>query len=186
VLSLCIASACGSGAASTADTSGGVRRFRSSTYGYAIDHPIGWSTLHAGRELSGGEPPATGHDGTDILAARADRAVRAMTLPAVVIGAQRVAPETTLEEWTSTVIALVARMKGCPRPASDDRVQVGRDDGRLLAYPSCPSAPALHHLWAAFVHGGRGYHIVWFNTRGDVARDRARFEVMLASLSPAR
>ena len=106
-----------------------------------------------------------------------------MKLPAVVVGAQPVIPQTNLDDWTSTVIGLVAQMKGCARPAARSHVRVGGDEAVVLAYPNCPAAPSLYHLWTVLVHGGRGYQIVWFNTHGQEPGDRAVLDKMLASVS---
>lgn len=53
----------------------------------------------------------------------------------------------------------------------------------LLSYPDCPSGSGLYHLWIAVVHRNRGFHIVWFNREDHRAKDRARIDQMLASIS---
>jgi hypothetical protein len=128
------ATACGS---SSSDTS--VRTYRSRTYDYAIDHPGDWSVVRAIRVLDDGEPPATGPGGTDILARHASKIVHDMTLPAMVVGAQRVALGTTIDGWTSMVINTVSFMKQCPEPDSTERITVAGEPAMLLRYDDCPA-----------------------------------------------
>lgn len=181
-VALCLASVafgCGSG-----DSAEGTpNTFRSRTYGYSVDYPADWSALQARAELEGGQPPLTGPPITDVIAKRPDRVVHRMDLPALVVGAQAVADGTSIEEWTAKVIDVVARQKHCGTPETTETLEIGGDEAALLTYPDCPSGTHLDHLWAAVVHGNRGYHMVFFNTAGHEAEDRALLHRMLSTVA---
>ncbi len=174
-----VASACGSGDSGD-DT---LSTFRSRTYGYSIDHPAGWTVVAAERELDNGQPPLTGPPVTDVIAQHANRKVRDMELPALVVGAQAVPAGTSIDDWTARVIETVALQKHCVRPDTTERLRLGSESAVLLSYPDCPSGSGLYHLWIAVLHGDRGFHIVWFNHEGHLAQDRALLDRMLSSIS---
>lgn len=159
------------------------RTFTSPTYGYSIDTPAAWTAIEAHRELADEEPPATARTGVDILGVHANRRVSKMELPAVVVGAQKVAPGTTIDDWETAVIGTVSFMKGCPAPEARERLVVGGDQAALLTYPNCPEGSGLLRLWLAVIHDGRGFQIVFFDRAGHEARDRALLDRMLASVS---
>jgi hypothetical protein len=179
-LSFAFACACGS---SSARGGKAALTFRSRTYGYSIEHPADWSTIQATSELGAGQPPLTGPPITDVLANRADRAVSRMDLPALVVGAQRVAEGTSIEDWTTTVIDIASGQKDCGAPERTESVDVGGEEAALLSYPDCPKGSGLNHLWIAVVHRDRGFHIVYFDTAGHEAADRALLDNMLSSVS---
>ena len=157
--------------------------FTSPVYGYSIARPRSWDSVNARRTLTDSEQPATSSGATDILGTDASMRVSAMTLPGVIIAAQPVRNDVTIEEWTSSMVDTVAFMKRCDRPDRRERVEIGGEPGILLTYRDCPPNLGLLHLWAGVVHEGLGYHIVWFNDRGHEDADRAEFERMLASMS---
>ena len=126
---------------SAPDTSRTTKR-RSPVYGYSIDLPISWSGIRATRELERGAPPQTGPPVTDVMAPRPDRRVSEMKLPALVIGAQELPAGTTLEQWTTTLTDIVATMKHCPAPATQEPIEIGEEPAILLRYPGCPQARA--------------------------------------------
>ena len=105
-----------------------------------------------------------------------------MDLPALVVGAQAVADGTSIDAWSATVIDIVAGQKHCDAPRTTERLTIGGDAAVLLAYPDCPSGAHLDHLWAAVVHGNRGYHFVFFDATGHEAADRAVLGRMLATV----
>jgi hypothetical protein len=156
--------------------------YRSRTYGYTIEHPAGWSVVAAERRLDDGEPPLTSGGGTDVIARHASTRVRDMELPVVVIGAQTIAPDTSLEEWTQQVSSIVAKQKGCSSPARTRALTVDAEVATELSYPGCPPGAGLDHRWVAFVHGKLGFQIVWFDASGHEASDRAPLDSMLASV----
>ena len=174
------ACACGS---DVSRRDGSLGTFRSRTYGYVIDHPADWTGIGATRVLDDGEPPATAGGGTDILARRADRTVRNMTLPAMVVGAQRVPAATDIDRWTSMVVGTVSFMKQCPHPDARERLQVGDEEAVLLTYNDCPKGSGFFHLWTAAVHRGLGFHIVWFDRHGREVGDRKTLDKMLSSVA---
>jgi hypothetical protein len=174
------ATACGCG---SADSKGSLGTFRSRTYGYAIEHPANWTAIEATRVLDDGEPPATSGGGTDILARHADTKVRDMTLPGMVVGAQRLAPATDIDRWTSMVVSTVSFMKQCAQPDSRERVEVADEPAVLLSYDDCPKGSGYFHLWTAFIHRGMGFHIVWFDKHGSETADRVALDKMLSSVS---
>jgi hypothetical protein len=176
-----VATACGSGSGDTNE--GRLSTFRSRTYEYEVAHPADWTVIEATRVLDDGEPPATAAGGTDILARHADRRVRDMTLPAMVVGAQRVASTTDIDGWTATVISTVAFMKQCAKPDSTEHAEVAGERAMLLTYQDCPSGSGLFHLWTAVIHRGMGFHIVWFDKHGRETADRAALDKMLSSFS---
>ena len=176
-----VVAACACGSGTGRDSS--VTTFRSRTYGYSIDHPAGWSAIPATDQLEPGQPPLTGPPITDVIAPRPDRAVSRMDLPALVVGAQAVAGGTSIDDWTATVIDIASNQKQCGAPASSEKLEIGGDHAVLLDYPDCPKGTRLNHLWAAVVHGSRGYHIVFFNALGHETDDRVLLDRMLASVS---
>jgi len=178
---LCLAAA-GFGCSSAASGTRAPNTFRSPTYGYSIGLPADWSALSATEVLEPGQPPLTGPPITDVMAKRPDRTVHRMDLPAVVVGAQAVADGTSIDEWTATVIDIVAGQKHCDVPTTTERLTIGGDAAVLLAYPDCPTGAHLNHLWAAVVHGNRGYHFVFFDAAGHEAADRAVLGRMLATV----
>ena len=142
------------------------------------------STLDAGRRLEEGEPPYTAPEpppATDIIALRADRVVRDMALPALVIGAQPVGAGTTITEWTATVEAIVAEQKGCEEPATRAAREIDGRPAVVLTYPHCPEDLQLFHVWTAVVDGELGYHLVWFDEIGHQARDALVLDGILGS-----
>jgi hypothetical protein len=147
-------------------------RFRSSVYGFSIELPDGWSAIPAGRRLDDGEQPRTGGGGTDILGEGASPRVSEMDLPAVVIGAQRAPAGLTLEDWSDRVTEIVDAQKGCPAPATIERVHVGSETAVLLSYPDCPAGSGLYHWWTAVLHDDLAFQIVWFDETGNGAADR--------------
>lgn len=170
-----MAAACGSNHAKAAGT------FNSPAYGYRIVLPTGWTAVAAERRLDDGAPPVTGGPVTDIFAERATRRIRQLSVPAVVVGAQRVAPGTSLADWTARVIGIVSTFKGCAQPVNREDLTVGGVPAVLLTYPNCPAGSGLYHLWVALVHDGLAYQIVWFNHPGREVEDRALLQRMLAS-----
>ena len=106
-----------------------------------------------------------------------------MRLPALVIGAQPVADGTSAEEWARTVRRIVRAQKGCRAPASTRAIEVDGEDAVLLRYPDCPRGSELDHRWVAAVHGGRGFHLVFFDEPGHAARDREVFRDLVAGIS---
>jgi hypothetical protein len=54
------------------------------------------------------------------------------------------------------------------RPVTDI---LGRNANRSVSKMTLPA-----HMWTAVIHGGRGFHIVWFDTTGHRARDARQFE----------
>lgn len=179
---ICLAAtACGGSSNST--SKGAQSRFRSRTYEYVIDRPADWTVVEATRVLDDGEPPATGAGGTDILARHADTKVRDMTLPAMVVGAQRVAPATTIDGWTSTVISTVSFMKQCAHPDSMERGEVAGESAVLLIYDDCPKGSGLFHLWTAVVHEGMGFQFVWFDKHRRETADRVALDKMLSTVA---
>ena len=178
---ICLAAtACGGSSNST--STGRQSRFRSRTYEYVIDRPADWTVVEATRVLDDGEPPTTGAGGTDILARHANTKVLDMTLPAMVVGAQRVAPATTIDGWTSTVISTVTFMKQCAQPDSTEQVEVAGESAVLLIYDDCPKGSGLFHLWTAVVHEGMGFQFVWFDKHGRETTDRVALDKMLSSV----
>jgi hypothetical protein len=175
-----VALACG-GSNDTRDAD--VRTFRSRTYVYSIEYPAEWSVVPAEEPLEPGQPPLTGPPVTDILAKRADRVVRKMTLPALVVGAQSVPADMTIDDWTTNVIDIAGRQKQCGDPRSTEHRDIGGEPATLLSYPDCPKGAHLDHLWAAVVHRGRGMHFVFFDAVGHDAANRKRFDRMLSSVS---
>jgi hypothetical protein len=182
VLMCFAATACACGSVETSGA-GNLRTFRSRTYGFAMDHPADWTIIEATRVLEDAEPPATAGGGTDILARHAATKVRDMTLPAMVVGAQGVSSTTDIDGWTSMVISTVSFMKQCPQPDARERIGVGDEQGVLLTYNDCPKESGFFHLWTAVVHGGLGFHIVWFDRHGREAADRKAFDKVLSSVS---
>ena len=68
-------------------------------------------------------------------------------------------------------------------PAGEDQIEVGGEAAVLLTYPDCPPDLGLFHLWAAVVHDGQAFHIVWYNEPGSEDGDRQDFEALLATLT---
>ena len=108
--------------------------FTSPVYGYSIAHPGSWDSVNARRTLTDGEQPATSSGATDILGTDASMRVSAMTLPGVIIAAQPVRNDVTIEEWTASMVDTVAFMKRCDRPDRRERVEIGGEPGILLTY----------------------------------------------------
>ena len=165
---------------------GSSRTFRSPTYGYAIGHDIEWTVVTAKRRLQDGEPPATASGATDMLGRHASTQVSKMTPPGVIVAAQPVPPGMNAQQWASRVVATVAFMKQCRKPDAKENIRVGRDDAVLMTYEECPRESGFLHYWVAVVHGGFGYHIVWFDKVGRTAEDRPALDRMLSSISFSR
>jgi hypothetical protein len=163
--------------------SGEARPFRSAVYGYSVPRADGWTVVEATRRLEEGEPPATGSGATDILGRGASTDVSAMTPPAVIIGGQPVAPETTVDAWADAVVGIVTFMKGCRRPDAQERVTVGGEPAVLLTYDECPPGSGLVHRWIAVVHEGVGFHVVWFDETGRGEADRPALDALLSRWS---
>jgi len=177
-----VAAACGGGGGGGSHASSATKQFHSAVYGYTLSHPAAWSEVAATKLLQDGQPPATGGDATDILAVNASRKVGDITLPALVIGGQRVAPTVTIDRWASDVGSTVSFMKSCAQPDGREAVTVGREQAMLLRYDDCPKGSGLFHFWVAVVHRGVGYHIVWFDQKSNEATDRAAFDKVLKSV----
>jgi hypothetical protein len=56
----------------------------------------------------------------------------------------------------------------------------------MLRYPDCPKGSGLYHLWTAVIHGGRGFHMVWFGRSERESQDRPVIDEVLESLSFAK
>ena len=168
----CVFAACGSGpsVAHTSDT------FRSPAYRYVLERPAGWSSVPATRHLDDGEPPRTGGGGTDIFGVDASTKFSAMELPVVVIGAQNIGADVTLDEWVARVVEIVAEQKGCAMPSATEPVEVGGEQAVRLTYPNCPAGAGLFHYWTAFIHDEVAYHLVWVDESGAETEDRARLD----------
>src|SRR5205823_11177649 len=115
----------------------GEGKFHSTAYGYSLRLPRHWTVVSASRTLNAQQAPVTGLPVTDIFAPHASRHIRQLTLPALVVGGQRVRPDETLQAWTNEVIALVGRFKGCPTPAAQAHTAIGGRDAVVLTYPNC-------------------------------------------------
>jgi hypothetical protein len=152
-------------------------------YGYSLDLPDLWTAIPATEPVAKGQPPLTGRPVTDVIAARPNRRVSKMDLPALVIGAQDVDDDVTLDEWTDTVAGIVDRQKQCGTPQHKERVQIKRTAAVVLDYPDCPKGSHLNHLWVTAVVRGRGYHIVFFDDVGHEAADRKLLDGILATFS---
>ena len=160
------------------------RTFRSPTYDYSVEVKADWSTLTADHELADGEPPLTGAHATDVLAKHADNLkVSEMTFPVVVIGAQPVPGDETIDAWTAAVVENVSVQKGCDAPERTEAIEVSGADGVVLTYPDCPAGTGYLHLWVAVVEGGRGFHIVFFDDAGHGRADRKELHRLLATFS---
>lgn len=178
---LVVFGACGGGGSGGGSTA--TKRFHSPVYGYTLSHPTTWSAVPAAHRLDDGQPPATGGGGTDILGVNASTKVSQITLPALVIGGQKISPQVTADAWTSTVAGTVSFMKACPQPDAREPVTVGDTQGTLLRYDDCPKGSGLFHYWVAVVHRGVGYHIVWFDQQKQEATDRPAFDKVLKSFT---
>lgn len=176
-----VVGACGGGG--SGGTATATKKFHSATYGYTLSHPAGWSEVAATQLLQDGQPPTTGGDATDILSVNASRKVSQITLPALVIGGQKVSPAVTPDVWASTVASTVSFMKACPQPDGREAVTVGGAPATLLRYDDCPKGSGLFHFWVAAVHRGVGYHIVWFDQQKQEATDRPTFDKVLKSVT---
>ena len=171
-----VAGACGS-------SDGSTRAFRSDVYRYTLDLPSGWTSVRATRQLDDGEPPATATGGTDVLGSKASTKVSQMPLPALVVGAQPVEADTSPDEWAAAVTRIVGSMKGCPEP--DGRIVLTIDGATavVLVYEECPAGSDLTHLWATTVHDGLGFHLVWFDHRGNLEDKEDELRVLLGGFS---
>ena len=179
----CIVALCASACRSSSDSASTHVTFRSAAYPYSIVLPGGWTGVRAERTLSDGQAPVTALPVTDVLAQHATRRIRQLSLPALVVGAQAVSSSESLQSWADNVIALVGRFKGCPSPATTERVTIAGHAGLRLEYPNCPPGQGLYHVWTVAVVGGRGYQFVWFNAPGNEVQDRAILDGMLRSVS---
>ena len=106
-----------------------------------------------------------------------------MRRPGVIIAAQPVTNDVHIAEWTAAITDTVKFMKNCEPPNRSERLDIGGESATLLTYRDCPTDLGYLHLWAGVVHGGRAYHIVWFNDPGTEAADRATFRKLLSSMS---
>ena len=177
---LVVLTACGGGRSGSGSTA--TAKFHSAVYGYTLSHPASWSAVPASHMLDDGQPPATGGGGTDILGVNASTKVSQITLPALVIGGQKVSPQVTPDAWATTVAGTVSFMKACPQPDGKEAVSVNGAQATLLRYDDCPKGSGLFHFWVAVVHRGVGYHIVWFDQQKEEATDRPAFDKVLKSV----
>ena len=156
-------------------------RFESSRYDYSLRLPERWSTVSATRTLEPGDPPLTANQVTDILGRNASTRVSQMDPPGVIVAAQKLPGDA--QAWTDTVVGVVASQKQCERPTERIAVRVDGERADMLVYPDCPHGSGLHHLWVAVTHGGRGYHIVWFNRAADAKTDQDALRALLADFN---
>lgn len=145
----------------------------STVYGYSIAIPSGWSALSATTRLDPGGAPVLNSTATDVIAVNADRKIRSLVTPALVVGAAPVDPSTTLDAWRATVESLVGRFKGCSEPASTHDAFVGAAPAVMLTYPDCPAGSGLYHVWTVTIHGGLAYQFVWFDQQGRETANRS-------------
>ena len=154
----------------------------STVYGYSIAVPAGWSTLSATTTLETGSAPVLNSTATDVLAAHADRRIRSLTTPALVIGAAPVNDSMSLDTWRAQVVTLVATFKGCAEPTTTDATTVGGAPGEVLTYRNCPAGSGLYHVWTVTRHGGFAFQIVWFDQQNRQAADESLLKNEIASL----
>ena len=171
-----IAGACSSGDRSSST-------FRSPVYSYSVDLPSGWTSIPASEPLDDGEPPATASGRTDILGVNANTKVSQMQVPGVIIGAQKVAADTTAAEWATAATKTITFMKRCTEPDGQFPLTIDGAAAVVLVYEDCPSGSGLTHLWATVVHGERGFHIVWFDHAGELDDQKAELRRLLSSFS---
>lgn len=134
------------------------RSFTSERYGYSMRYPNGWSVASRGQADRFSKDPARA------------------ALPFVTVAAQDLAPGTTAARWTVIVESVPG--VGC---AYDwyRRISVDGEAGRVTTYRSCNGTA---QQWASFVHGGRGYRVVW---RGKIGTNKAAgplFDALLRSV----
>jgi hypothetical protein len=143
--------------------------------------PEGWSTVAATQLLAPGDPPLTANHVTDIFGRRSTTRVSQMDPPGVIVAAQSLLGDASdVRRWADTVVGVVASQEQCEQPAERVPVVVDGEPADMLVYPDCPRGSGLDHLWVAVVHGGRGYHIVWFNEVDDARSDQVAFRALLA------
>ena len=179
---LVVSAACGD-ARHRATPSDGLSIFHSPVYGYVLRYPETWSVVEAAHRLEVGAPPATAFGGVDILGRDASTNVIQMAPPDVFIAAQPLSADANLDSWASEATHTVAFMKGCTTPDAHEEITVDGTAAVLFTYDHCPKELDLLHFWVAVVHGGTGFHIIWYDTSGRTPQDRASFQQLLASFS---
>jgi hypothetical protein len=132
-----------------------LKTYTSPRYGYSIRYPANWSIRGAAYEISPIDEPYDSEPGVDYLSASAPLLVD----PNLVVAAPKVDAGVTLDDWVADIDRLIAGVDPLCASATTTPVQIDGQPGRLITLGDCPKGGYL--LWAAVVHGGRAYEIIW-------------------------
>jgi hypothetical protein len=138
------------------------RVFASSRYGYSIRYPESWSARAA---AANGRP--------DLLSSHPEGGA----LVSVAITAEDVPAGTSRGRWSSVVNSRPEAAGSVPGWWAYVNV-----DGARAMVVRYVTWDGTGQMWASFVHGGRGYTVVW---RGEQSRgegDARRFEALLKTI----
>jgi hypothetical protein len=144
--------------------------FTSSTYGYSLKLPAGWTSIQAQKAWDGKSVVSSA--GADV-----DQLPGTYTASSWVVAAPS---KQKLPAYVSALIAATTRYHGdtCPaKPATRTRVTIGGEPGMLLAY----NCGILINL-AAAVHHGVGYQVGFRDPSVKAATDPADHAAFLAIL----
>ena len=151
------------------------KNFTSKRHGYSIEYPDGWLATEQAGEWESGDILYKGAGGVDMFSAPGGSTW-------IVIGAQPVPKETTLEQWINTNTEVFLKVFGgtCGEPVTREPTTIG-DEATISTTYHCSDGYFGIFLYA--LHEGRGYVAFWRSARGNEAADQETFNQFVTSFA---
>jgi hypothetical protein len=128
------------------------RTFTSTTYGYTVGYPSNWQTSESPGRLDPTTYPYDFSGGVDYLSATSPNVLD----PGLVIAGPRLTRVTTLAGWMANIAQLQATAIACAAPDATEAATVAGLPAQIDTWNDCPE----YILWAGFVRGDVGYHVL--------------------------
>ena len=126
--------------------------FTSTTYGYTVGYPSNWKAHESPGRLDPTSYPYDFSGGVDYLGATSP----AVLDPGLIIAGPRLTKATDLAGWMANIAQLQVTNIGCGAPDATEAATVAGLPAQIDTWQACPE----YILWAGFVGGGVGYHVL--------------------------
>jgi len=156
------------------------RTFTSKAYGYSVGYPSNWKTSQSAGRLDPGTYPYDFSGGVDYLSAGSPDVLD----PGLIIAGPRLTAPTDLAGWMTNIARLQGTAISCAAPDATEAATVAGLPAQIDTWNDCPQ----YLLWAGFVRGDIGYHVLLIDQFATdnpplQAQDRAMFQRILASFA---
>lgn len=151
--------------------------FTSRMYPYSISYPATWHVKPATHPIGAEQFPFYDSEVVDRFGQSENVIVEEQQ---ILISAAKVAPWTSLSDWTDKAIKLSLNVPHCARPDSIKSIELAGEPAALMTL--CRGS-TFFDIWAVAVHEGFGYYVLWIGPLRDEKAERGRFNQILETFA---